>query len=57
MNRLPSNAIYEILLSLEPIDLLSLYLTDNSIKNYLNDGKFLNHLYHQYKIEANTFIA
>lgn len=43
MNRLPSNAIYEILLSLEPIDLLSLYLTDNSIKNYLNDGKFLNH--------------
>ncbi len=57
MNQLPFNAIYEILLSLEPIDLLSLYLTDNSIKNHLNDAKFLNHLYYQYNIEANTFIA
>lgn len=55
MNNLPDKTFYDILSYLEPKNLLSLYLTDNTIKNHLDSKEFLNILYNQYDIEANDF--
>ena len=52
---LPPNVLYDILFALEPSDLLSMYLSDNQIKKYLDNDDFLDVLYQQYHIEADNF--
>src|SRR5687767_5577474 len=54
---LPPNALYDILILLEPRDLLALYLSDNQIKKYLDNHDFLDGLYRLYNIEAITFTS
>lgn len=56
IDHLPSNLIYTILQSLEPEDLLSLYIT-NKFNIYLDNDDLLKFLYQRYHIQSNTFIS
>lgn len=56
IDNLPGNLIYTILQSLEPEDLLSLYIT-NKFNIYLDNDDFLKFLYQRYHIKSNTFIS